>query len=92
MLTKIYTARNAQVAASLLTFASLANNEMDFNLSNKSPSIAKGMSASNKSSNDPKLTNEPNKRDQRTTVIVGDSLLKGIFVNIQSRKPAKLIH
>ena len=51
---------------------------MDSNLSNKSPSIAKDKSASNKNSNDPNLANAPSKREQRTTVIVGDSLLKGI--------------
>ena len=59
-------------------FASLENNEMDSNLSNKSPSIAKDKSTSNKNSNDPKPADAPNKREQRTTVIVGDSLLKGI--------------
>ena len=59
-------------------FDSLENNEMDSNLSSKSPSIAKDKSASNENSNDPKPANAPNKREQRITVIVGDSLLKGI--------------
>ena len=51
---------------------------MDSNLSNKSPSIAKDKSASNENSNDPKPANALNKREQKITVIVGDSLLKGI--------------
>ena len=38
-------------------FDSLENNEMNSNLSNKSPSIAKDKNASNKNSNDPKPAN-----------------------------------
>ena len=71
-------------------FDCLENNEIDSNSPNKSPndqkttklinesSITKDKSACNISENDPKPANEPNKRKQRPTVIVGDSLLKGI--------------